>query len=157
MRDKSNLRFDARSGALGSKSHLPQDLQQRILTVGENIETPSFVRAVLLALASCADAAAPAVSLYELQFFLKVRHKLWLSERTIKAAVSILVNKYDLQIGSSRERGHHGYFFIVTESQREAAVKPLHAQAVKMLQRCAQLSPCRSYFRRLLGQMEVGL
>lgn len=146
--------FDARVGTLASKSYLPAELRARIRTVSENLETPSFVRAVLLALVQSTNAECPFAPLGDLQSYLGTHYRLWLSERTIKRAVSWLVD-HDVPVGATRNGS--GYFFVVTTAQREIAVKPILAQAKAMLARASRLSPNRSYFRRLAGQLEVKL
>lgn len=152
-----NLLLDARCGALGPRSELPAALRARILDVGQDLGTPGFVRAVLLALVHCCDRANVRVRVADVQAWLGVHRELWLSERTIKLAVSRLVSDYGIQISSARGPHGGGYCFITTPGEAVAAVKPLMAEAKSLLHRCSLLSPRRRFFRRLAGQLEVQL
>lgn len=151
MRGNANARAASRAGIV-PKNHLPAELRKRILDVDSDIDVPAFVRAVLLALVHCTDAATPSVTLTEIQAYLGVHHRTWLAERTIKRAIEWLVD-HEVPVGSGRDG--NGYFFITTDEQARIATAPLLSQAKSMLHRCARLSPKSAYFRRLLGQLEV--
>lgn len=150
MRAKAKTRAVSGSGIV-PKNHLPSDLRRRIMDV-DSFDVPAFVRAVLLAMVQCTDATTPSITLTEIQAWLGVHHRTWLSERTIKRAIEWLV-EHEVPVGSGRDG--KGYFFITTDDQARLATAPLLSQAKSMLHRCARLSPKSAYFRRLLGQLEV--
>jgi hypothetical protein len=152
-----NLLVGGQIGALRQDSHLSAALRKRILEVGNDPEAPAFMRAVLAALVHCCDQPGLHVRLADVQSWLGVHRQLWLSERTIKKAVMLLVADYGIQVGSSRSGKPSGYYFITTLAEAESAIAPLLSEAKSLLRRVNHLSPCRSYFRRMVGQLEVEL
>jgi hypothetical protein len=154
-----NLLVDERIGALRSDSHLPAALKKRILKVGNDLEAPGFMRAFLVALVHCCDQPAARVRVAELQAWLGVHRQLWLSDRTIKRAVMLLVADYDVQVGSSRitHSKQQGYYFITTPA--EAARRHQAPVQRSQIPPASRPSTVAVPFlrRRMCGQLEVEL
>jgi len=62
-------------------------------------------------------------------------------DRAIKQAVKNLLEIYDLPIGSCRIAPHNGYYFVISDEDAEAAVRPLKAEIFSMFRRIKVLSP----------------
>ena len=81
------------------------------------------------------------------------------SDRSIKMAVKELIEQHEIPIGSIRKvRGDapHGYFFIISPADAEAAIGPLLSEIKSLARRIRILSPDSEYMRRLSGQIGLG-
>lgn len=135
---------------IGRRSGFPRLLSERIIKALNDPDIPSFVRVVLLGLLSSNATASP-VPLMVLQNLIYRSTQIMLSERTIKRAVALLIDKYGIAIGAART-GNNGYFFVRTPDQSQAAVRPLLAEIRSLARRCRILSPRSLYGRAVHGQ-----
>lgn len=77
------------------------------------------------------------------------------NERTVKAAVKDLVERFGMQIGASR-KPPYGYFFILTAEDREEARRPLRNELKSLARRLRALSS-KLEIAREWGQIQVEL
>ena len=139
---------------LAPTAYLPRELADRIFSTLADKSLPAFAFNTLMALSELADPHGGAVPLAEVQRYAKRVIQVDLGDRTIKAAVRLLIDKYGVAIGSARGK-RHGYFFITTDEEATAAAAPLLAEIRSLAARCRTLSPKNPYIQHLLGQMEV--
>lgn len=129
---------------------LPHLLAERIVAALNDSEIPSFVRVVLLGLLASSATVSP-VPLITLQNLIYRSSQILMSDRTIKRAIALLIEKYGIAVGASRT-DNHGYFFVRTPEQSQAAIRPLLAEIRSLARRCRILSPRSLYGRAVHGQ-----
>jgi len=94
-----------------------------------------------------------AVEIAVLQGIIYIVHGRHLSEREVKAAVSGLIMRHGLRIGSSRQRPS-GYYLIDSADELEATCRSLERQAVQMFRRVRALRGAgNARLLELAGQM----
>jgi hypothetical protein len=113
-------------------------------------------KAVMIRLMSFhAYGAAKALSIAAMQFKWKADGQHVWPDRAVKQAVKNLLEKYDLPIGACRIAPHNGYYFVISDEDAEAAVRPLKAEIFSMFRRIKVLSPRSAFVRRLQGQIDL--
>jgi len=95
--------------------------------------------------------AANAISIRGILFFLKVG---W-NERTVKAAVKDLIERFAMPIGGSR-KPPYGYFLILTAEDQAEAARPLRNELKSLSRRLRALSS-KHELARLWGQVQLEL
>lgn len=142
---------------LSPTAYLPEELSKQIWKTLGNPNIPTFVRVTLHAISELADpraGAARPVPLDDIRGWALDVMGQALTERTIKLAVKLLVEKYGVAIGSSRG-AQHGYFFITTDDEARRAAAPLIGEIKSLARRCRTFTPKNPYIQHLLGQLEV--
>lgn len=145
------LATDTRSAKIAARYSLPLLLAHRIADTLADVEVPSYVRLVLQTLLECSTNPNRNIPLFDLQLEINHNSGIWLSDRSIKHAIKILIEDHGISIGASRT-GEHGYFFVRTPAQSKAALTPLLAEIRSLARRCNVLSPRSIYIRQLHGQ-----
>ena len=103
----------------------------------------------------CRRGLKRAASIRELRVLIHMIDGREISEREVKAAVSGLIVRHRLRIGSSRQKPS-GYYLIDSADEMEATCRPLERQAVQMFRRVRALrgaGDCR--LLELAGQMTM--
>ena len=135
-------------------SHLPIDLAKRIdaAVSGETSMSPDAL-AVLDQLADRPACRTSPVSIASMQQFWKWCGCRVLTDRQVKAAVKELLEVHRIPIGSSKVPGSNGYYFILTEEDRQQAETSLIADIISLAARLKVINPKSAYARLLQGQI----
>lgn len=110
--------------------------------------------AELLRLLAGHKGAANAITIREILRAFNVQRSTF-NERTLKAAVKDLVERFGMQIGASR-KPPYGYFFILTAEDQEEAARPLRNELKSLSRRLRRLSS-KQELARLFGQVQLQL
>lgn len=135
-------------------SHLPLELSKRIddAVSGKLAMSPDAL-AVLDHLADQVASRRHPVSIASMQQFWRWVGCRVLTDRQVKAAVKELLEVHRIPIGSSKVPGSNGYYFILTEEDRQQAETSLIADIISLAARLKVINPKSRYARLLQGQI----